>query len=103
MRRYRVSISRYLDICVLPPRVHQRITLVGRATHGCMYSSGHVGCLGMSMVMVEELYIFYIHAYHGTCLYVHGRSIKPIISVVMVSFLAGTISVDMRNIMIYTS
>jgi len=42
------------------------------------------------MVMVEELYIIY----HGTCLYVHGRTVKPNMCVVMVSFLAGTILVD---------
>lgn len=43
--------------------------------------------------MIEELYIIY----HGTCLYVHGRTIKPNMYVVMVSFLAGTVLVDMRN------
>ena len=49
------------------------------------------------MVMVEELYIIY----HGTCLYVHGRTVKPNMYVVMLSFLAGTVLVDMRNITIH--
>ena len=52
------------------------------------------------MVMVEELYIFYMFTMvHASMFMV--EPINPYMYVVMVSFLAGTVLVDMRNITIH--
>ena len=56
------------------------------------------------MLKCVRVHVHILHVYHGTFLYVQGRTIKPKthVSVVMVLFLTGnSYIVDMREIIMY--